>query len=154
MLCTFKNMVKNGQFSLRYHLKDGHGNSRSPVPGTTGVSLPLFDIIFIFSLAALIVFSARSAGNIKEQEWHCASVLMPPSMMCFMHQIIFSTSDLLLPWVIVFDGEEFELAFRASDSTGVTLTGFVTNITCWNAWNDARYHGDWSTIDTSQTRDT
>ena len=42
--------------------------------------------------------------------------------------------------MIAFDREDFELAFRASDSTGVTLIGFVTYMTCWNAGNDNRYY--------------
>ena len=53
-----------------------------------------------------------------------ASVLMPQYDVSY--EITFSTSDLLLLWVIVFDREDFEFAFRASDSTGVTLIGFVT----------------------------
>ena len=48
-------------------------------------------------------------------------------------------SDLLLPGVIVFQKKK-ELAFQASDSTGVMLIGSVTFIvTCQNAWNYTRY---------------
>ena len=34
----------------------------------------------------------------------------------------------LLPWVIVLAGRSFSVAFRASDSTGVMLIGFVTKM--------------------------
>ena len=54
-----------------------------------------------------------------------ASVLMPHYDW---YENIFSTSGLLLPWVIVLTGRIFSLAFRASDSTGVMLIGFVTKM--------------------------
>ena len=50
-----------------------------------------------------------------------------PSMMIDTKKIC-SMSGLLLPWVIVLTGMIFSLAFRASDSTGVMLIGFVTKM--------------------------
>ena len=47
-----------------------------------------------------------------------------PSMMIDTKKIF----GLLLPWVIVLTGRIFSLAFRASDSTGVILIGFVTKM--------------------------
>ena len=55
-----------------------------------------------------------------------ASVLMPQYDNWY--EKIFSTSGLLLPWVIVLTGRIFSLAFRASDSTGVMPIGFVTKM--------------------------
>ena len=65
-------------------------------------------------------------NNNNNNKTGTASVLMP--QYDDWYEKIFSTSGLLLPWVIVLAGRIFSLAFRASDSTGVMLIGFVTKM--------------------------